>query len=417
MKADYPIFSEVNAVPQTHRWMVFFIVFSIILLDSFAGPIRFALGELGGDAIVYIPKVLVFMQIWYVIFFLKVKWPQLVLLICTVFGLLVSTFQDYSIYSTAFGLFLLAPFYAAAFSVEINFYDDRFKRSVFLFWFLSCLGVFVNYFVTFPWEGNEASLLGVAVENNRSWETFGVVRLSGFTRMSTIAAINIGAACLYLCIAVNNKIYKFLFAAISLAAIYFTTTKTVAGSLLVCFLFLFSNKYFLRFSRFAIFSTLIFSFFVPIFFAIFDIGGLDLGGEDERILLSSLEERLVSTWPNFYAGIDSKIFGEGIGGVGSALKFSLEIHKSAYMLYSDSMALYLIGIFGIVVALLFFSYLALFVDTGIASKGGNHYMLAMLVVYCISVGFAIDVFEAVLPMVVIGFAICSDYKSFAKAFK
>jgi hypothetical protein len=54
------------------------------------------------------------------------------------------------------------------------------------------IGVVINYFLEFPWEGLEYRLGGMDIEGVRSWmELIGVKRLSGFARSSYDAAVQI----------------------------------------------------------------------------------------------------------------------------------------------------------------------------------------------------------------------------------
>ena len=87
------------------------------------------------------------------------------------------------------------------------------------------MGIFLDKYLTFPWEGLGYQLGEYEVKVNRQWETFGMERLSGFQRASYDSAIILTILLLirglnYSIIAKRSFIFKTLDGLLTLMAIY-----------------------------------------------------------------------------------------------------------------------------------------------------------------------------------------------------
>ena len=90
------------------------------------------------------------------------------------------------------------------------------------------IGVVINYFREFPWEGLEYSLGGVEIEAVRSWmDMFAIKRLSGFARTSYDAAIQILLLALFLFCYLKNNLSKYLLWLLVAPPLLLTTSKGI----------------------------------------------------------------------------------------------------------------------------------------------------------------------------------------------
>ncbi len=194
------------------------------------------------------------------------------------------------------------------------------------FW-ISVVGVILNSFIEYPWEGLAYDVGEYDVSASWSWTTTGQKRIAGFTRTSINAAIVISIFLILIQLnEKNSKIKKIICCIIALYAIWITTMK---GTLIAIILFYFINIFNINFNKKMLINVLIIiMILLPIFSMIcepmFEYLEYHLDYKTYRRYFYSFRERLQGTWPDAFKLVESNgniFLGRGFGGVGASQSY------------------------------------------------------------------------------------------------
>lgn len=381
----------------------------IIFCDSIAAPLRFFLEKFGLGFAAYIPKLLGLVVAVIALFFQQQPKVVVVFLISIFFSALVGLVSDVSFFSMGFALFLFSPFFVGIFTPVDELDIEKTKFFLFFVFLITIIGVALDYFIQFPWEGVETEVMGVVVETSREWTNFSVERLAGFTRLSTAAAFYISISALFLYFLSGNFYKKVLIITFAVYFVYLTTNKTALAALvlIVALDFLFRIRVL---QKYIIFILMFFSVVFPLWAVITFDFGLELSGEDEQMMFASFNERLQVVWPLFFDGIRNVFVGNGLGGVGSPAK--IDIITSGYLgvLFADNTFLYVFGWLGVFAVYIYFVYS----KTIVLFVGGDEVfcVVGKIVLFIFLCGIATDMLESVLPSYLLGIVL-RQYSKFS----
>jgi len=342
--------------------VILFIIF--IAFEIFSGVLRFALDKIGIVYFIYLPKLfgLAFCLTIFLVAIkrFKVRRGSLVLFLALTTAAFVGlTYTGCK--QLLFGIWSASPFLFSFFSYPFirNYLTERniFRWSLLALLTALC-GFIINYlYPTVPWMGYIYNIGGTNIEGMREWVVLDYQRIGGFSRGSFSLAYQIVLFGLIVYYYSKSKIKSFILFLILLSAILFTTMKTAfvvfMGVSIICSLYVRINKTYLRRIFLCIpLLLLIAGCYLPLLSYKSDLT-LGIDSIESKVLLGSLEDRLINTWPNFIAMIDSEgslIFGRGLGGVGSATFY----WESALNNPIDNLYLYIYGVFGVFGVLILF---------------------------------------------------------------
>jgi hypothetical protein len=240
----------------------------------------------------------------------------------------VSLYSELNVAQTLFGVKVWLPVLAGFLLFEADIVPAMdWHRTWWLVWLALCCGVFLNYFVQYPWSGLNVDVGDASISANREWAAGGVRRLSGFSRTSFDAAAIILLLHIYL-ICLPRRIVSSLFLILlSGAAIALTTSKGAAVAFLatVVVLPLFhyaraatsSTKY-LLYGGLIVLAVI--GLAVPLMSEQIQFPRLQVG-TPEFWLFSSFVDRAWVTWPRSFALLTEGwqwFVGRGVGGIGAA---------------------------------------------------------------------------------------------------
>jgi hypothetical protein len=257
-------------------------------------------------------------------------------------------------------LFALKIFVAFVFGMAVAPHLADYEEVIFKFlawvFVLSSIGVYVNNFVgDFPWEKMDYETAFGVGKISKIWWAGGERRLSGFARVSYTAASVIGVSGAFVASSTRHTWVKLGVFFVGLPAIYLTTSKGVIISYLLVSVWSLVAEDSLRRK----FGSVLAYFFgmVAILFPLL-AAYFDSNPDAMRFapsVVGSFVERFTLTWPDafsIYSEWYNFAFGQGVGGVAGALRFS----ERAYQFNPcDNMALYFYMNFG-VLGVLYFVY-------------------------------------------------------------
>lgn len=386
------------------------ILMLVLYSDMLAGPLRYYLSRIGMDAIAYLPKVASLFFVVFEIYRNRICKPLFyIALLLAVFSI-IGLINQCSILSIGFSLFLISPF---LFGISVTRYVDVNERlfiiilsSVFI---VTAFGVFLDFFVNFPWSGFTYNVGGTEIEGTREWTTKGLERCAGFARMSTSAAFYLVGSSLLLFKYEKDLWLKFLILLIAFPAILLTTSKAgILGFVLgISSILITKHANILILKLFVFFLVSIILYF-PISTLILNYK-IDLTDPISLLLFASFEDRLLSTWPNFFSGVakfGNSITGVGFGGVGSAIKYFARGSRDSLQV-ADNFPLYLYGCFG-VLAVVLVIYLVKITLKLFASQNRLNIALAVVMVAMLTASLTTDIIEAQAYAIMLGIAIAKS---------
>lgn len=277
--------------------------------------------------------------------------------------------------SIALACYLWSPFFIGLL-FSIFQLEDTFLKKVPIFWFIAVIGILLNSQISFPWTGETYEVLGKTMQASKQWWAIGVERFSGFSRSSSITAIEITLPCIILLCTNIRLAYKIIIWLLSVIAVYLTTSKiTLLITIVTPILLMLAvrrnssktkqiasissssithRKGFIKSSLIAMSLVVILT---PIFSLSEKSRSLNFASYG-FISLASLYDRMAYMWPsawNLLLDDDNPIAiasGRGLGGIGTAQTFFEPSRFNA----GDNLFVYLHVTFGIA-SLLFFWYL------------------------------------------------------------
>lgn len=239
------------------------------------------------------------------------------LIMATAWGLL--NIQNYK--QVFFGVYVFLPFlFGAVMAPEILTYLKRLYPFFLGIFFLTILGIFIDYKYDLPWSGFEYQLAGLTIEGARAWNAFGLERVAGFARASFEAASITLISALFVIALTKQWLIKTLTWAVGLVAVALTTAKGVVFAYLILTLLILAKwinlKRLLRIFPYIVVAIVI---ILPIYSWRHQID-IKLISDWDMFLLSSFEDRITDTWPHCYelvSNFGSLLLGRGLGGIGA----------------------------------------------------------------------------------------------------
>jgi hypothetical protein len=389
------------------RNIYFFIFISSLFFTAISGAARYYFDIAGLGVLIYLPKILMAAWIPLAFFTSKINKKLLILSVLIIWFVFYS-FLNVSLVQMIFGIYLLSPLLFGM--LYVNNFDDLRRISkffIFIFW-ISVIGVFLDFFYQVPWKGYRQMIDGHMIEASRQWSTMGIDRLAGFTRMSTTAAIFIGISSLFYISLIKNNFAKIFIFLLAVVTIVLTTNKSVAGAYMLSMI-LFVRWIRIYFGSLSVFLALAAGIGFPLY-AIFVGFSLDVNNIAEKFIFASFNDRLENTWPDTVGALSHfanmhdnlvYLFGLGIGGFGTSSKyFSHNVNFGV----ADNSWLYaygLLGIFG-VAFLLYISYVGM---KALKSKDVMLISYGIVFNFILWVGVTTDVFEDMTSLFIMGYLV------------
>lgn len=342
------------------------LAFIFLLFEVFNGALRyyFALADLGW--LIYVPKMLVstavVVELMRSLYRLRIGPLIAAILIALAAFALVGTYYTKNPLQAAFGVYGMFPLLLGVMVLSaVEKMGSRLLPYVLLLWLCAAGGVFLDYLYEVPWQGFEYAVGGVEVTASRQWWTYGVDRLSGFSRASYEAA----AQLLFLAIGVvwlaRSRLLILAVWLLSGVLIALTTTKRTVGVYAVFTLLLpiIGQGMFFKSLRMYVGSAVpwVIAFIgiaLPVSTLLVDYS-LDLDDPVSLFLFASFEDRLTWAWPKVFELLrehGSLWIGRGIGGIGAAQSY----FESELYTFTDNLYLHLYSLFGCLAALIVWSY-------------------------------------------------------------
>lgn len=396
------------------------IVFGLIVVEVFQGPIRYYLYGLGLPWMVYAPKFTVALAllglVLHSIYRLRISRSMGATLSLTAFYFGIGVYYTSSVMQPMFGLFAIVPLLLGIFAEPaLARFGVRITAYVAVLWGFAAFGVAYDYFRDFPWSAFTYQIGSAEIEGNRGWTTFGVERISGFARASFEAADQLLLFALALVLLVRRKIGAGLIWALTGALIIATTSKKTAGAyaLLTVLLLIVGSGAIPRSSKalVAIGTPMVVGLvgvWLPVSTLLFQYT-LDLDDMLSKFLFASFQDRLTNTWPEGFALVfdyGSAVVGRGIGGIGAAQS---QFEKALYS-PADNMFLYLYATFGTGAVVGAWFYLKHTARIRISSPGWPRLMW-FLAVAALLLGWANNAIESPVTALALGLTVSYVFRA------
>jgi hypothetical protein len=334
--------STVNTAPIQSPWTnrieqaVLITLLAYTLLAIFTGPLRWSLGLIKLTPLVYLPQMMMLTitpiaLLWEARNGISKRRAFGVLTIgfWTLTGLLqLPTAQ------VGFGIYVLLPlWFGLACGSTLYRHWATISQYCSYLWLAATVGIFINNFIAYPWEGYSYSVGDIEVVGSREWENIGGgKRIAGFARASFDAGLQVLLLGLITAI-VQVSGYKRLFSwATTFLAIYLTTSKGIYNVFIVLTPLVLTQ---LKLPTIAIRPIPLVIGLIgivlpmtPLFMQVnFYIKDPILAN-----LTFSFWDRLNDMWPNAWKllhELGHPLWGRGLGGIGTAQTYFESIHFNA----------------------------------------------------------------------------------------
>ncbi len=400
------------------KTVVAFLLFFLLFFDAFAGPLRYYLSLMGLEVIIYLPKIGCLLFVVSELLHVHVN-KRLIQLLILLFYFAVIGFLYYTtVPSVLFAFFLISPLLFGVVAAKyIRLSESRFIF-IFIFIFIfTSIGIYLDVFIDYPWKGYNYNIGNAEIEGSREWETFGVDRLAGFARLSSVAAFYLLCTGLLIFHYTKYRSIKFVVWLFAFFAIFQTTNKAAVVAFIFASISIALYKHPIIRS-FYVWGWVFLLFLLP-FSTLFIKYDINLSDDISLMLLASFDDRLINTWPNFISAISESgnyILGTGFGGCGSGSKY-FNAFEANSLDVADNLALYLYGWFGVFSVFVLF-YIAqitlyLFKHTNRLINSFGPVMIALLASSITTDVIEAQIFSLILG-ISIGFAVFSDIKKTSK---
>lgn len=330
-----------------------FIYYGILVYLSslvFEGPIRYFLYSIGMTYLIYLRDLfLIFVITGYIfksLVTIKVNRVFIIVVFIFIFHSIIAYFYVSNILMSLFAWKTYLLLFFGIIYGHLFFTRLRLTVRVFSIVLIGAvIGVIINYYIEFPWEGLEYRIGGVEIEAVRSWvDMFGLKRLSGFARSSYDAAAQIFLLALFIFFHVKNNFFKLLIWLFVTPALFLTTTKGIIISFLLVTMFFLTYKAFpsyFKLYRRVLFALLAMAIILPFISLILP------WYHDVPLILESFFMRVVGDWPEAFTLVKQHgniLLGRGLGGMGtSQLYFELQKYNSGdniFLLFYGNLGLF-----------------------------------------------------------------------------
>lgn len=372
-----------------------------LFFEFFAGPLRWIFHMAGAEILFSLPKLLIIVtqivSIANIIYSKKISRNGFIAVV-TLLYIFVISLIDSNVVASLVGLWGVIPIFLGYHSARIIFESVKERKTnniVYTVFFLSCLGVFLNILVNYPWYDVSYQIAGMDVSSAQIGTTGGYTRYAGFFKSSLQASSNVFIVLLYIVASTKNKLLILICFLLSLLVSLVTISKTTFALHLILLLYVFVKalpvKLLWR-------GTLIVGILISVFTILSTNYSFEMSDDPISImLLGSLNARLTTTWPDGVNAImdsGNLIFGGGLGTIGVGSKLGMGEYNPG-----DSMYLYIIGTGGYILALLLLfwaNYQAIVLDNSPISR----FISMTLIVLCL---FGISMTTPEYPLM--GFAL------------
>jgi hypothetical protein len=393
------------------RKFIAFLAAMYVASQAFDSVIRWVFNMAHADAAIYLRDVDLILMAGLCLFTIVVEGKDItrVVVLCVALAGLgcASLCSGLGVAQTAFGVKLWLPFIAGVLLVEADMTAGVDLPKLWgLMWAAVCAGIFINYFVVYPWSGLLVDVGDVAISANREWTAGGVRRLSGFSRSSFDGAVIVLMLFIYLLNRWQGVLTRMGLVLVSAVAIGLTTAKGAAAALLFCALLapllssVRSNASAMRVPLLgSVLAVAAAGLIIPVVSEQLPFPHMQQGSVAFWIF-SSFVERAQTTWPHAFELLSNWqwLTGRGIGGIGSSqLRFEPNVYSPA-----DSMFIYLYVTAGLLGAL-FYIYVAvatLRLQLGLM----HHRMVYLFVGSCVVYGLTMNVIESAVFAMALGAA-------------
>ncbi len=291
---------------------------------AITGPFRWAAGLAGLTPIVYLPQVLMLLSTVVVLVW-ETRHGLLPLramaLLVIAYAVLVGLFHT-PIAQVLFGLYTLLPFWFGLVCAEVIFrhWSAIVRVSVWL-WALVVMGVLLNHWIAYPWEGYGYSVGDLDIVSSREWENVGGgKRLAGFSRASFDAALQ--ALLLGLIVVLNLRAawLRCLVWGITFMTIYMTTSKGVYNMFAILSpVVLLGARLPASAVRWWPLALGLVALLLPMTPLFMDVN-FYIRDQELANLTFSFWDRLNDMWPNAWKLLENQgnmLWGRGMGGIGT----------------------------------------------------------------------------------------------------
>lgn len=376
---------------------------SLLVSETFAGALRYYLDMAGASALLYLPKLACVAAVALEMPRAQNKPGVWLVLFALIVSSLLAMLHGSTLGNVGFSLFIYIPL---LFGLFCGSYLEQ--RSRLLCWVIgSCLvasliGIALDMLTSVPWKGYSYMMGDVELTANKSWAFGSTDRLAGFARMSTNLAVMIALYSLFLAAFLRSRLLRMMLYPMAFAAIFLTTNKSTAAAYLLTLVMLFLAGYRLP-SATAFFIVVLVGLALPVASLLMNIPQSEAYSTS---MLSSFNDRLINSWPNFIETVVNEgwgWWGAGFGAVGSSVA-AFPLAWLELLSIADNTALYLwgmLGMLGVFLYLLLFPLLLRLHDRGPRIRN------ALLgIVFCtILIGWATDVLEVTTATLFLGMAI------------
>ncbi len=387
--------------------LMFYGLILYLLSIIIEGPIRYILNSVGADFIIYCRDILILLIILsYILKSLilgKINKLILITIFLLLFHVIVGLFYLENIMQVLFGIKIMMPLIAGMLVYPVFSSRPKTIRYLFLIFFcISVLGVFLNIFKEFPWEGMAYQIAGQGIRGTEAWSMLGIKRIAGFSRTNFEVSLEIIILSFYLITHIERKLITVPLWLLAGAAIMVTTAKGIIISYLITTVFLIVYAIIPNLYNYYQ-KSLIVPISIMILLPIGAYASVYSGFIEnfKNIYLRSFLERIEDTWPNTFDMVQKHgdlFLGIGVGGIGQS-----QSHFENLNYYSpgDNLFVYVYVFFGImsIFYMLYFYKLSQNIDL----KDGIFYYLCLLLFCCN--GIIQNVIESAFSMIFLGLSL------------
>ena len=383
-----------------------FLIRLYIIIIVFEGVIRYILNLFKIPEALYIKDFILILLIMYGIKQTKFNKKHLILFLIISISFIISiVYVGNFAQIMFFVLKVLTPFLAGILQYNNILADMKNKKLFYIFCFImTILGVYLNYFVNFPWEGLEYEIGNKTITATRQWSTLGQKRIAGFSRSSINAATQIIILAMLIQVdKKNNRFFKLLCCTLTIGAIALTTTKGIIITSIIFYINDFLNIE--KIKKIIIKILIIIMIILPIFSTvcepIFDFLKENLEYEVYIKYFDSFKARLMGVWPASFellAKHGNKILGRGLGGIGAS-QYNFEINLC---LPADNMFVYLYVTFGVFSILIYYCIIDFISKISLKNKSDYTNIIYNILLIICSYGIVGNILEESLLCILFG---------------
>jgi hypothetical protein len=390
----------------------------LVYISSFVfeGVIRYFLHFLGLEYLIYFRDIILLLFILYYILFtlthFTINKVFLIVIFIMMFHSIIGFIFVRNIFLILFGWKIFLPFLCGILFGFLFITHIKSTNRVFLLLvFCAILGIFLNYYQEFPWGDLQYKLGGFDIEAVRSWETFDFRRLSGASRASFDAAIQILLLSIFLIQYLKSNYVKIIVWVLAGPAILLTTTKGIVITYIIITMGLLA--YWIVPNYHKIYQKIL---FIPLALVIaIPLFSNYISQFNMPLILASFLERIMYTYPDSFRMIQNNgnwLLGRGLGGMGTGqLFFELDKYSPG-----DNIFMYAYGNFG-VFSILYFIYFAI-ISQSLELKSELFYYLLILSLFVygiVTAAFENALFNLFLGMF-IGYIHNTSLREYSKSY-